>query len=109
MEGITMTRITKKPSLEVAHILREHIVDYQQTHCLFPEQYKIVYDMLHCILVGIFNSAIIVAPNVLCIIHAVIVIAPSVRIYHGNGGLRLEKQSFCRLFTFITYLPCPMS
>jgi len=42
-----MTHKTKhdgKPSLEVAHILREHIVDYQQTHCLFPEHYKIVYD-----------------------------------------------------------------
>jgi hypothetical protein len=46
-----MTRKTKndeKPSLEVADILREHIVDYQQTHSLFPEHYKIVYDMLNC-------------------------------------------------------------
>jgi len=51
MEGMTMTQINKsneKPSLEVADILCEHIVDYQQTHCLCPEQYKIVYDMLNC-------------------------------------------------------------
>jgi hypothetical protein len=46
-----MTRKIKndeKPSLEVADILREHIVDYQQTHSLCPEHYKIVYDMLNC-------------------------------------------------------------
>lgn len=46
-----MTQITKndqKPSLEVAHILREHIADYQQTYSLCPEHYKIVYDLLNC-------------------------------------------------------------
>jgi hypothetical protein len=46
-----MTQINKndeKPSVEVAHILREHIVDYQQTYSLCPEHYKIVYDMLNC-------------------------------------------------------------
>jgi hypothetical protein len=51
MEGITMTRITKNdenPSLEVADILREHIVDYQQTYSLCAEHYKIVYDLLNC-------------------------------------------------------------
>jgi hypothetical protein len=51
MEGITMTQTTKhdqKPSVEIAGILCEHIVDYQQTHSLFHEQYKIVYDMLNC-------------------------------------------------------------
>jgi hypothetical protein len=131
MEGITMTQKTKhdrKPSVEVADILREHIVNYQQNHSLFHEHYKIVYDILNCrtaylggrlsmtcsiaeqpILVVIFNSASIVAPNVLCIIHAAIATAPSVRIYHGKGGLKLEGQSSSRLFTFITYLPCPTS
>ena len=43
-----MTRIPKKSSLEVVHILREHIVDYQQTYSLCPEHYKIVYDLLNC-------------------------------------------------------------
>ena len=38
----------KKPSVEIADILREHIVDYQQTYFLCPEHYKIVYDMLNC-------------------------------------------------------------
>jgi len=39
-----MTRITKndgKPSVEVADILREHIVDYQQTYSLCPEHYNL--------------------------------------------------------------------
>ena len=35
-------------SIEVADILREHIDTYQQTYPLFPEQYKIVYDLLNC-------------------------------------------------------------
>ena len=51
MEGITMTQTTKhdgKPSVEVDDILREHIVDYQQTYSLCPEHYKIVYDLLNC-------------------------------------------------------------
>jgi len=51
MEGITMTQKTKhngKPSVEVADILHEHIVDYQQTYSLCPEHYKIVYDLLNC-------------------------------------------------------------
>ena len=46
-----MTRITKTdetPSLELADILREHIGDYQQTRSLYPEHYKIVYDLLNC-------------------------------------------------------------
>ena len=46
-----MTRITKtdeKPSLEIADILRAHIVDYQQTYSLCPEHYKIIYDLLNC-------------------------------------------------------------
>ena len=46
-----MTQITnndERPSLEVAQILREHIVDYQQTYSLCPEHYKIVYDVLNC-------------------------------------------------------------
>jgi hypothetical protein len=51
MEGITMTQKNKndeKPAVEVADILREHIVDYQQTYSLCTEHYKIVYDMLNC-------------------------------------------------------------
>jgi hypothetical protein len=51
MEGITMTPITKnhqKPSLDLPDILRDHIVDYQKTHPLCPEHYKIVYDLLNC-------------------------------------------------------------
>ncbi|MBW1815175.1 MAG: IS91 family transposase [Deltaproteobacteria bacterium] len=46
-----MTRISKnngKPSVEVADVLREHIGDYQRTHSLCPEHYKIVYDLLNC-------------------------------------------------------------
>jgi hypothetical protein len=46
-----MTQINKKdqrPPLEVADILRDHIVDYQQTYSLCPEHYKIVYDLLNC-------------------------------------------------------------
>jgi hypothetical protein len=35
-------------SIEVADILSEHIDTYQQTYPLFPEQYKIVYDLLNC-------------------------------------------------------------
>ena len=38
----------EKFSIEVADILREHIDTYQQTYPLFPEQYKIVYDLLNC-------------------------------------------------------------
>lgn len=38
----------EKRSIEVADILREHIVEYQKTYPLFPEQYKIVYDLLNC-------------------------------------------------------------
>jgi hypothetical protein len=51
MEGITMTQTAKdeqKPSVEVADILREHIIDYQQTHSLCSEHYKITYDILNC-------------------------------------------------------------
>ena len=35
-------------SIEVADILSEHIDKYQQTYPLFPEQYKIVCDLLNC-------------------------------------------------------------
>jgi hypothetical protein len=38
----------EESSIEVADILREHIDKYQQTYPLFPEQYKIVYDLLNC-------------------------------------------------------------
>jgi len=38
----------EESSIEVADILREHIDTYQQTYPLFPDQYKIVYDLLNC-------------------------------------------------------------
>jgi hypothetical protein len=38
----------EKRSIEVADILREHIVEYQKSYPLLPEQYKIVYDLLNC-------------------------------------------------------------
>ena len=38
----------EESSIEVADILREHIDKYQQSYPLFPEQYKIVYDLLNC-------------------------------------------------------------
>jgi hypothetical protein len=34
--------------IDIAHILREHIVDYQEKYPLHPQQYKIVYDLLSC-------------------------------------------------------------
>ena len=34
--------------IDIAHILREHIVDYQEKYPLQPQQYKIVYDLLSC-------------------------------------------------------------
>ena len=39
---------SQKSSIEVADILKNHIVDYQLTYSLFPEHYKIVYDLLNC-------------------------------------------------------------
>jgi len=39
---------SQKPSVEVADILKHHIVDYQKDYPLFPEHYKIVYDLLNC-------------------------------------------------------------
>ena len=39
---------SQKPSVEVADILKLHIVDYQNDYPLFPEHYKIVYDLLNC-------------------------------------------------------------
>lgn len=38
----------EKPTFEVADILLSHILDYQKTHWLKSEQYKIVYDLLNC-------------------------------------------------------------
>ena len=38
----------KKPSVEVTDILKQHIVDYQKDYSLFPDHYKIVYDLLNC-------------------------------------------------------------
>jgi len=38
----------KKQRLEVAHILRKHIGDYQNQYRLWPENKKIVSDLLNC-------------------------------------------------------------
>ncbi len=38
----------EKPTFEVADILYSHIGNYQKTHWLKPQQYKIVYDLLNC-------------------------------------------------------------
>ena len=38
----------KKPKLEVAHILRQHIKDYKNECPLWPEHKKIVSDLLNC-------------------------------------------------------------
>ena len=45
-----MTQIitSKNNSPEVAHILREHIADYQSAYPLWPEHKKIVTDLLYC-------------------------------------------------------------
>ncbi len=37
-----------KSAVEVADILRHHILDYQQTYRLCPQHYKITYDLLNC-------------------------------------------------------------
>jgi hypothetical protein len=34
--------------VEVADILRKHIVDYQDHYRLWPEQRKIVFELLNC-------------------------------------------------------------
>jgi hypothetical protein len=34
--------------IDIAHILREHIVDYQRKYPLQGQHYKIVYDLLSC-------------------------------------------------------------
>jgi len=38
----------KKPKVEVADILREHISDYLTKYRMPPEHYKVVYDILNC-------------------------------------------------------------
>lgn len=42
------TKIQIKKSIELADILRTHIADYQETYPLYPDQYKIVFDLLNC-------------------------------------------------------------
>ena len=44
----TSTKLQKKSDIELADILRTHIGDYQKKYPLFPEHYKIVYDLLNC-------------------------------------------------------------
>ena len=41
-------KFQKKSDIELADILRIHIGDYQKKYPLFPENYKIVYDLLNC-------------------------------------------------------------
>lgn len=45
-----MTQLIKpqKPRLEVADILQKHIRDYRNTYPLWPDQHRIVSDMLNC-------------------------------------------------------------
>jgi hypothetical protein len=45
-----MTQIitAKTNSPEIADIFREHIADYQKTYRLWPDQQKIVSDLLNC-------------------------------------------------------------
>lgn len=38
----------KNRKIDIAHILREHIVDYQKKYPLQGQHYKIVYDLLSC-------------------------------------------------------------
>ena len=38
----------KNRKIDIAHILREHIVDYQRKYSLQGQHYKIVYDLLSC-------------------------------------------------------------
>jgi len=42
------SKLQTKKSIELADILREHIVDYQDKYPLYPEQYKIIFDLLNC-------------------------------------------------------------
>ena len=45
-----MAQIIKlpRPKLEMADILRKHIGDYRNVYPLWPDQYKIVSDLLNC-------------------------------------------------------------
>jgi len=45
---IQIGKFQKEKSIEIADILRAHIVDYQDKYPLYPEQYKIVFDLLNC-------------------------------------------------------------
>ena len=41
-------KIQKEKTVEIADILKAHILDYQDKYRLYPEQYKIVFDLLNC-------------------------------------------------------------
>ncbi len=46
-----MTQTSKSQrgkNIEIADILKAHISDYQEKYPLYPEQYKIVFDLLNC-------------------------------------------------------------
>jgi hypothetical protein len=41
-------KIQKEKTVEIADILKAHILDYQDKYRLYPEQHKIVFDILNC-------------------------------------------------------------
>ncbi len=41
-------KLQNNTGVELADILKNHIVDYQKTYTLYPEHYKIVSDLLNC-------------------------------------------------------------
>lgn len=43
-----MNKSRRGKTIELADILKEHIVAYQKTYQLYPDQYKIVFDLLNC-------------------------------------------------------------
>ncbi len=43
-----MTQTNKERPVELADILKSHIVEYQNNFPLFPEQYNVIFDLLNC-------------------------------------------------------------
>ncbi len=41
-------KLKNEINVEIADILKAHIVDYQDQYPLYPEQHKIVFDILNC-------------------------------------------------------------
>ena len=42
------SKLQIKKSIELADILKAHIADYKKTYPLYPDQYKIIFDLLNC-------------------------------------------------------------